>query len=172
MTEHYSEAALLETYYTQPGASMPVMMHLASCSECAARYEGLERKLRGLASCESEKPDTFWTRQRMLIMKRIANERPRRAIVTRLAAAALLITLLGAAALLMYTEKYAAKNQTPIHAALRPDAGSVVKDEGAVPRVEDSTDPWESDELEDFSPIVAWESWGDAKQNANGGKSL
>ena len=46
MSKHFSEAELLETYYTQPGESMPVMMHLASCSDCAARYERLERKLR------------------------------------------------------------------------------------------------------------------------------
>ena len=69
MSKHYSEAELLETYYTQPGESMPVMMHLASCTDCAARYERLERKLRNLASCAvDEKPQTFWTRQRMLIM--------------------------------------------------------------------------------------------------------
>ena len=49
--EHYSEADLLETYYMQPGASMPVMMHLAGCADCAARYERLEKKVRGLAAC-------------------------------------------------------------------------------------------------------------------------
>src|SRR6185295_4942814 len=68
MKTHYTEADLLETYYTQPGESMPVMMHLAQCSECAARYERLERKLRDAASCDVERPDTFWSRQRHLIM--------------------------------------------------------------------------------------------------------
>src|SRR5256886_13036081 len=72
MSKHFSEAELLETYYTQPGESMPVMMHLASCGECAARYERLEAKLRGLAACDvDQKPQTFWTRQRMLIMRGI-----------------------------------------------------------------------------------------------------
>ena len=65
--EHYSEADLLETYYMQPGASMPVMMHLADCADCAARYERLEQKVRGLAACaHDEKPDTFWARQRIV----------------------------------------------------------------------------------------------------------
>ena len=44
--KHYSEADLLETYYTQPGESMPVMMHLAGCHDCAARYQRLAQKLR------------------------------------------------------------------------------------------------------------------------------
>ena len=70
MTRHYSEADLLETYYTQPGESMPVMMHLASCRDCSARYERLERKLREAAVCHPEsKPETFWTWQRMSIWR-------------------------------------------------------------------------------------------------------
>ena len=53
MTKHYSEADLLETYYMQPGQSLPVMMHLAECNDCAARYERLEHKLREAASCHT-----------------------------------------------------------------------------------------------------------------------
>src|SRR5438309_11441989 len=71
MKTHYTEADLLETYYLQPGESMPVMMHLAQCSECSARYEKLERKLREVASCDVERPETFWSRQRHLIMRGI-----------------------------------------------------------------------------------------------------
>ena len=86
MSQHYTEADLLETYYTQPGASMPVMMHLADCEACAARYERLETKLRSLASCATEKPETFWARQRISIMRRV--EGRRRTPVMRYAAAA------------------------------------------------------------------------------------
>jgi hypothetical protein len=48
MDRHYTEAELLETYYTQPGASLPVMMHLADCPPCAQRYETLDKKMRRL----------------------------------------------------------------------------------------------------------------------------
>ena len=80
MKPHFSEADLLETYYTQPGQSMPVMMHLADCPECAARYERLERKVRGLAACAhdqtiEEKPETFWARQRLSVMRKIDGRR-------------------------------------------------------------------------------------------------
>ena len=62
MKQHFTEADLLETYYTQPGESMPVMMHLADCAECAARYERLDRKMRSLTACAHDKPESFWAR--------------------------------------------------------------------------------------------------------------
>src|SRR5947209_3046665 len=99
MTKHYSEADLLETYYTQPGESMPVMMHVAECSECAARYQRLDRKLREAAVCNTERPETFWSRQRIAIMRKIERHAAaaRGAVRTgRVAAAALLALLLGA----------------------------------------------------------------------------
>src|SRR5260370_30710535 len=83
MTKHYSEADLLETYYMQPGQSMPVMMHLAECSDCAARYERLEHKLREAASCHTDQPETFWSRQRRTIMRSIGVRRDRSAIAVR-----------------------------------------------------------------------------------------
>ena len=96
-TKHYSEADLLETYYTQPGDSMPVMMHLAECEECAARYERLERKVRGLGACEHDKPETFWARQRISIMKKIESQQQPSLFArsARYAAAAALILILG-----------------------------------------------------------------------------
>ena len=59
--KHYSEAELLETYYMQPAESAPVMLHLASCGDCIARYNRLEAKLRAAAACPT-KPVTFWAR--------------------------------------------------------------------------------------------------------------
>lgn len=69
MTRHYNEAELLETYYTQPGESMPVMTHLASCEECASRYQRLERKLREAAACAPRRP--LWSRLRGAIAQKL-----------------------------------------------------------------------------------------------------
>src|SRR5438552_15549936 len=102
MKTHYSEADLLETYYMRPGESMPVMLHLATCADCAAKYERLERKLREVAACNIEKPDTFWMRQRHLIMLGIGarQDNLRRAMRTaRIAAAAAFAFFLGGAVL-------------------------------------------------------------------------
>ena len=159
MKTHYSEADLLETYYLQPGESMPVMMHLAQCSECAARYERLEKKLRDAASCHVEgnveRPETFWTRQRHLIMRGISTRRDDRKRVIRtlrVAATAAFAFFLGGA--VMY------EGLKPVKLpAQQPIAG-----EGAgAPRVTApaSDDPWESDQLKNLHSVVQWESWID-----------
>jgi anti-sigma factor RsiW len=141
--KHFSEADLLETYYTKPGESMPVMMHLADCAECAARYERLERKMSGLRECpHEEKVETFWVRQRIAIMRKIDTRRERKASlarITRIAAAAMLILVLGA---MVTWDRIEEPVQTP-----------VVLEETT------TSDPWQSDELKDYSSMVAWESW-------------
>lgn len=146
MNQHYSEADLLETYYMQPGASMPVMMHLADCADCAARYERLERKVRALAACHDEKPETFWARQRMLIARRIAARPSHVARVTRVAAAAALVVALGGVATWKQLD-------TPAPA---PDIAATA--ELTVP-----ADPWDSEQLDEYQSLVAWESWDETK---------
>lgn len=152
---HYSEADLLETYYTQPGASMPVMMHLAECPPCAARYERLESKLRGIAACDSDQPDTFWARQRHMVMRSIAQKKQnRRGSTLRVAAAAALAFLLGGVVFHQrqpVPEPAATPVPTLTAAAATP---SVSTDAASIPE-----DPWQSEELSDYEPMVAWESW-------------
>jgi len=148
MKTHFSEADLLETYYLQPGESMPVMMHLAQCSDCAARYERLERKLRDVAACETERPETFWSRQRHLIMRGIRNQpRAKSSSVVRtlrIAATAAFAFFLGGA--VMYKT---------LDAPVPPAPAAVQRAVIEAP----SDDPWESNELQKFQPVVEWESW-------------
>jgi predicted anti-sigma-YlaC factor YlaD len=150
---HFSEADLLDTYYMQPGASMPVMMHLADCTDCAARYERLEKKVRGLTACaHDEKPETFWARQRISVMRTIdAQRRSSVSRITRVAAAAILIAGLGGIITWQQLDTPPAAVPTP---------------EIAV-QVTTPADPWESEELDEFHSIVAWESW-----ETNGDQSL
>lgn len=151
--QHYSEADLLETYYMQPGASMPVMMHLADCTDCAARYERLEKKVRGLAACaHDDKPDTFWARQRIAVMRKLPRHSSARRAV-RVAAAALLVATLGG---------WLASRQPEPVAAPAPELTM---------QVTTPADPWESEELDDFHSLVAWESWDTAKSEKNGDPS-
>lgn len=159
---HYSEADLLETYYTQPGESMPVMMHLADCDDCAARYERVERKIRGLAACaHEEKPETFWARQRIAIMRRVANEQPQRttsfARIGRIAAAAMLVLVLGGVIAWDRTEDAPALTATATTSSV--SITSLNEPAAAGTAALDSTDPWQSDELKDFGSMVDWESW-------------
>jgi predicted anti-sigma-YlaC factor YlaD len=167
MKPHFSEADLLETYYTQPGESMPVMMHLAKCSECAARYERLDRKMREVASCHVEKPDTFWSRQRISIQRRIAGQHAQRMSIARtlrIAAALALAFFLGGAVVYKSVEpKIQASQAAPVASRQSPVAGHELK------RNDDLLlhDAWQSDELKEFHSIVQWESW-DSK---DGGQS-
>lgn len=157
MKTHFSEADLLETYYMQPGESMPVMMHLASCEACAARYDALERKLREAASCSTtEKHETFWTRQRMLIQRRIADRRERSASrmqVTRVAAAAVLAFFLGG--VFVYRTVEPQRTTAPTTTA-QQQVPSAADEAQPMPH-----DPWQNDELSDFHSVVQWETWVD-----------
>ena len=167
MSKHFSEAELLETYYTQPGESMPVMMHLASCADCAARYERLEGKLRNLASCAvDEKQPTFWTRQRMLIMRGIDARKQRGESVGRtwrVAAAAVLAFALGGTVVYETVEPRAMKPPVIAQTHTQPAAPA---DEPVV------HDAWQSEELRDFHGMVQWETWDDTKTEARKGSSL
>jgi predicted anti-sigma-YlaC factor YlaD len=162
MKTHFSEADLLETYYMQPGESMPVMMHLASCEVCAARYDALERKLREAAACSTtDKHETFWTRQRMMIQRRIAGSRERanaRMQVTRVAAAAVLAFFLGGVFVYRSVEPQHITTVTTTAAAQQPQP---MLEEPPLPH-----DPWQSEELSDFHSVVQWETWGPAETNA------
>lgn len=157
-TKHFSEAELLETYYMQPGESMPVMMHLAACSECAERYKRLERKLREAAAC-STKPATFWAFQRGSIMRRVEAKRRETAQgprTWRVAAAAMLAFFLGGAI---------------VYETVRPEVKPVIEVATAAPAptatavAEVAVDPWQSDELQDFHAVVQWESWVSEKDS-------
>jgi hypothetical protein len=167
--KHYSEADLLETYYTQPGESMPVMMHLASCTDCAARYERLERKLREAAVCSTEKPATFWTRQRLQIMRRVDAHKAQAntaARTLRVAAAAILAFFLGGA-VVYETVKPVQHQVVPVVVAAAPTTVAA-----PAPAI-DLHDAWQSDELKDFHNVVEWEAWvPDDKAATSKGHSL
>jgi len=161
--KHFSEADLLETYYPQPGQSMPVMMHLSSCQECAARYERLERKLREAAVCSTGKVDTFWARQRLSIARRIATVRAQPLHAGRsfgVAAAAALAFFLGGAVVYETVQPQFADAHAPVAVAAPPTASNTsARTNGTPPSTEPSADPWQSEELRDFHAVVQWESW-------------
>ena len=121
---------------------MPVMLHLAGCSECSARYERLDRKIRESAACHTEKDDGFWALQRARVMSRVqGGARGRFAAPLRVAAAALLAVVIGGGLVLYQPEEPVAPVQT----------------EAVEERI--PADPWQSDELEEFGSVVQWETW-------------
>ena len=151
MNTHYTEADLLETYYMQPGEASDIIAHVNACNECQDRYRRLAQKLRDVAACPSDKPATFWTRQRMIITRAVENARRQSntaARTSRVAAAAMLAFLLGGAIV------YKSIPPKPPVIVVQTQTAQASADDLQVPR-----DPWQSDELKDFSGVVAWESW-------------
>jgi hypothetical protein len=173
--KHFSEADLLETYYTQPGESMPVMMHLANCRDCAARYERLEQKLRQAASCNTEKPATFWTRQRLQILRRVDVKQAYMSSVSRtlrVAAAAVFAFFLGGA-VVYETIQPASQPAAPQSARVVVVAPAPHVAPAVAPASSEAHDAWQSDELKDFHNVVEWEAWvPENKTAANRGSSL
>jgi predicted anti-sigma-YlaC factor YlaD len=153
--KHYSEADLLETYYMQPDEASPIVAHVNDCSECQDRYRRLAQKLRDMAACPADKPATFWTRQRLMIMRAVDNARDqsqRGARLGRVAAAAMLAFVLGAA--VVYKSVEPSLKKPAVVVSLQTAAPATSTDDLQVPR-----DPWQSDELKDFGTVVEWESW-------------
>ena len=147
---HFTEADLLDTYYMKPGESMPVMMHLARCEECAARYDRLDRKIREAAACHVDKPESFWAHQRDAIMESLAR-RPRKSALVSAAAAAVLVTFIAGATVLFKEQPPAPKPQPVAVHAQAPVAVAV--------NVPISSDPWDSEPLQEFASVVDWENW-------------
>lgn len=169
-TKHFSEAELLETYYLQPGQSMPVMMHLADCSDCAARYERLEAKLRGHASCENERPETFWKRQRISITRSIEKQNRNRSSLARtlrVAAAAVLAFVLGGAITYRSMQPHMQVAGPTTTAQMQPMPAPKANDEPVLDH-----DAWQSEELRDFHSVVEWESWVPDTKAQKGTSSL
>ncbi|HYS53268.1 MAG TPA: hypothetical protein VER58_05835 [Thermoanaerobaculia bacterium] len=157
--KHFSEADLLETYYMQPTEASPIIEHVNGCNECQDRYRRLAQKLRDVAACPSEKPATFWTRQRLMIMRAVDNarENAQRSVRTaRVAAAALLAFLLGGVVVYKSVEP-TLKSPAMVVVAQQTASPAAPADDLQIPR-----DPWQSDELKDFGSVVQWESWVEA----------
>lgn len=154
--KHFSEAELLETYYMQPSEASAIIEHVNGCNDCQDRYRRLAQKLRDAAACPTDKPDTFWTRQRLMIMRAVDNARAqsqRNMRTARVAAAAFLAFVLGGAVVYKSVEP-----QLKTQPAIVAPAPVASTDDLKVP-----ADPWQSDELKDFGSVVQWETWGESK---------
>lgn len=154
MKEHYTEADLLETYYMQPSEASEIIAHVNACGACQDRYRKLSQKLRETSACSTDKPETFWTRQRMIIARAVDRARhqsePAAVRGGRIAAAAMLAFILGGA--VVYKTAVEPK-KVPV-VVLAQQNGSDDDLDLQVPR-----NPWQDDELKDFGTVVAWESW-------------
>lgn len=164
-TNHYSEADLLETYYMTPDQASPLIAHVNECAQCQERYRRLSQKLREVAACPTDKPDTFWARQRLMIMRAVEQARGRShrpSRIARIAAAAIFIFILGGVTVYETMPRKTAVVVSPAQSRV-----AATPDELQIPR-----DPWNSDELKGFGSVVEWQSWVSQTNQANGDDTL
>jgi len=171
MMKHYSEVELLELYYV-PGAATQAYLHVASCDRCRATYDGLESKLRTAASsCDrlEEKPESFWTRQRLAIMRDVSRATPARGIHSRYlaaAAAAIIITISGVSWNVNQSTSGADLTRIESQSAQLASMGDASDTEVSLA----AANPWDSEQLNEFGSVIEWESWV-APAAGNGGQS-
>lgn len=165
---HFSEADLLETYYLKPCMNTDVLAHLDRCSECADRYARLEEMLRSAATERAvDKPETFWPRQKLSIIRRAEQRKAHglsAARTLRIAAAAVLAFFLGGVVVYEAVEPGLKAPVEKHSSTSAPTAESKAKTDD----LQTLRDPWQSDELNDFHNVVKWESWVESK---DGGQS-
>ena len=170
--KHFSEVDLLELAYLPPGEGTGAMLHVADCDECRQKYDRLQEKLRGISTdaCRTvdEKPETFWSRQRLSILRSIEEQRRANAFSrtrSRAAGVAAAIALIVGSAVMMRHEMrpagpapQVAAHAAPVVSTTVPTAPSTDSDQ-VLQELQASHDPWNSDELRSYHGVVAWESW-------------
>ena len=165
---HFDELELLDAFYV-PQSATEQMEHMSECAECTQRFAVLSQELRAAAAeldaHLDEKPDTFWTRQRLAIMRDLDRgaRRAQVAAVRRFAVAASLFAVVGTALFVHPRGPVTTVPATTTHVAI----ASPAPEAPAVDVVAASDDPWQSDELSSYHDVVQWESWSD--ENKKGG---
>jgi len=166
MKKHLNDAEIV-TLALLPDESPEARLHLADCAECTDQFDAamleLERQ-RGLHRDSVESRDaTFWKRQELAIMRKVALQRKPPAVRSSFAVAALLTFALGGfwfgrSSVQIDTAPATSSAATVALAAPAPSDQSQTLDltGSAV-----TTDPWESESLEEFQAVVDWESWVD-----------
>ena len=160
---HYTTGELLSHAYLPDDTG--ITAHLAACESCGDRFAEIREGIRAHASSEGalELPETFWKRQELAVMRAV-ERRGRRmpGVGAQLAAAAALILVV--ASFVAGRGSVAPAGDQPVATVTSTiAAGSVTAaasaQENALTSSQITTDPWQSEQLEDFQSVVDWENW-------------
>lgn len=162
--KHYTEADLLELHYVPSEETQEAQNHLRDCGECGNKFERLGQKLRSAAmsACPvlESKPESFWTRQRISILRRTQTSPQRQVGVlfrARTAVAAMIVFSVLSFAIYRITPG----SPPAVATGIQPDSSTLSQPVAAavLESVETSDDPWSSRELVAFKDVVEWEAW-------------
>lgn len=172
MNPHYGNDELLEQAFI-PGENAELALHLAGCENCAQRFAALRDGIDRHAGTSEmpDRPETFWKRQELGVMRAIDRRQARMpGAFARFAAAAAVVFVVVA-----FWAGRGSVSNTPLTptvatatvASTAMQSTSASQDNGLT-TTQLATDPWESEQLQDFQSVVAWETWVDDDQNKRG----
>lgn len=149
MMQHLDHADLVELSLVDENDDRTE--HLKNCADCLAAMKlvavELEADRSAIDSEVASMPASFWQRQEMSITREVARQRRRRYTI-RYAAAAVFAVVAASGAFFMQPETVVV---------------APVQQQVAIPAAEEQlsgeADPWESEQLSDYSSLVDWESW-------------
>ncbi|MBI2215237.1 MAG: hypothetical protein HYU52_16430 [Acidobacteria bacterium] len=173
MTKHYGTGELL-THAYMSSEDAELSRHVAECDACGRRLAAVRSELERHAANEMspEKSETFWKRQELAVMRAIET-RNRRAlgIPTQIAAAAavvFVVTAFLAGRGSVSSAPDMTTSPTATVASVETNATAVATQENGLTTRQITTDPWQSEQLEDFQNVVDWESWVEADEKKRG----
>lgn len=172
MTKHYGTGELLAHAY-MPGEDAELSRHLGECDACSSRLAALSAEIGRHAAdgAGPERPETFWKRQELAVMRTIEKRNRRMpGFSVQIAAAAALLFVLTAFLAGRSSVSPAPANPTALTATIAAGttsaAGAAM--ENGLTSSQITTDPWQSEQLQDFQTVVDWETWVEADGKKRG----
>lgn len=163
MNGHLNDAELVALALL-PDDDAEARIHLAGCQSCTSRMDKVAAEVAKHredheASIES-RDATFWKRQELAIMRNVAKTGSPAAARRSFVAAAIIAVAIGG----FWFGRTTVQESTPGHsspAAIASATSSTTPrtPDVVVPAAAVSTDPWDTETLEEFQPVVDWESW-------------
>jgi anti-sigma factor RsiW len=164
MSNHLTDADLVALVLL-PDDAPDARLHLAACSECAARIDRVTNEVTRHREEHADSVEahdaTFWKRQELAIMRDVARASRRTAPRRGFVAAAILAVALGSFWFGRVSVDEIAGNPVEVATSTAPSLPDVQSSLPAmvVPATVVTTDPWENESLEEFQAVVDWESW-------------
>lgn len=163
--KHLDVADLVELHYL--GDESAAAAHVRACGLCAAGLERIREELRRDVSLHAERlharPDTFWQRQRLAILRSLSGRRVEPRPTARYAAAAALVVMLSGAlaykTLIPGSDRSSPSEPATIATATATAAPAETSPTPVTVATTSASDPWESDALDEYHDLVNWESW-------------
>jgi anti-sigma factor RsiW len=171
MTEHYATGELLAHAYLPEDET--VSRHLDACEECRSRFASVRAELdrHSAEAFGPEKSETFWKRQELGVMRAIdKGSSLSGGVSARIAAAAAILFVVTAFLIGRGSVGTVNPTSTVVTATVASTAAisTTASQDSGLTSSQITTDPWQSEQLQDLQTVVDWETWVEADGKKRG----